>query len=151
MLGPENYNIQPKKYEPVEMRECFTEIEVSKATKSLKNGKSAGIDNINAEYIKYAPPPVHNQIAKILNEVARTGNYPEEMDTGILIPLPKPGCKVTKTNLQLRPIILLSILRKITTICLIRRIWERLSPCIPKDQAAYQAGRSTNKYMQLNY
>ena len=39
----------------------------------------------------------------------------------------------------------MSILRKITTICLRRRIWERLSPCIPKDQEAYQAGRSTTE------
>ena len=46
---------------------------------------------------------------------------------------------------NLRPIILLSVLRKILTICLIDRTWDRLKQHIPPDQAAYQPGRGTTE------
>ena len=46
---------------------------------------------------------------------------------------------------NLRPIILLSILRKILTIALLDRIWDRLETKIPKSQAAYQKGRGTTE------
>ena len=48
-------------------------------------------------------------------------------------------------KINVRPIILLSVLRKILTITLIERCWERLKPHIPKSQAAYQSGRSTTE------
>ena len=46
---------------------------------------------------------------------------------------------------NLRPIILLSILRKILTIALLQRTWDRLAAKIPKTQAAYQKGRGTTE------
>ena len=46
---------------------------------------------------------------------------------------------------NLRPIMLLSVIRKILTICLIKRTWDRISSSIPYNQAAYQAGRSTTE------
>ena len=36
-------------------------------------------------------------------------------------------------------------LRKLLTICLMRRTWDRLKTRIPLDQAAYQDGRSTTE------
>ena len=68
----------------------------------------------------------------------------EELKIGILNPLPKPGKKKGPRE-NLRPIILLSVLRKILTICMIRRAWERISERISRDQAAYQNGRSTTE------
>ncbi len=46
---------------------------------------------------------------------------------------------------DLRPIILLSVLRKILTIIILRRIWPKLKNHIPIEQAAYQGGRSTTE------
>ena len=63
---------------------------------------------------------------------------------GLLQPIQKPG-KPKGPPENLRPIILLSILRKILTIALLERIWERLSRRIPKTQAAYQRGRGTTE------
>ena len=83
-----------------------------------------------------------NEIAELLNEIAKTGEAPKEITLGILTPLAKPGKKQGPCA-NLRPIILLSILRKIISICLIRRIGERLQSKIPKSQSAYQKGRST--------
>ena len=42
-------------------------------------------------------------------------------------------------------IILISIIRQILAICLIRRCWDRLSTRIPIAQSAYQSGRSTTE------
>ena len=60
-------------YPPSALQTPFTRNEIANAAKSLKNNKSAGIDNLNAEYIKYAPPDVHIAIADLLNETAETG------------------------------------------------------------------------------
>ena len=63
---------------------------------------------------------------------------------GVLTPLQKPNKKqkVGGEGDHLRPIMLLSVLRKILTICVIGRIWDRLKARIPHEQAAYQGERS---------
>ena len=70
-------------------------------------------------------------------------NTQENLRHGILNPLPKPPKKNERVNV--RPIILLSVLRKILTITLIDRCWERMKTRIPISQAAYQSGRSTTE------
>ena len=72
------------------MTDPFTANEIEKATKSMKNGRSSGIDELNAEYIKYAPKSVNESIANILNETAKGDEHPKELKIGILTPLPKP-------------------------------------------------------------
>ncbi len=130
--------------EPHDMITSFTADEIEKAARSLKNNKSTGIDNIKAELIKYAPNNVHKLIADIYNETAKSGGYPEELVAGILTPIQKPG-KTEGPPDNLRPIILLSILRKLLTISLLKRIWTRVKDKIPINQAAYQPGRSTTE------
>ena len=126
--------------QPTEMRIPFTADEIRKATKSMKNNRSAGKDNINAELVKYAPQELHQNIAELLNQTAKTGKHPQVIKQGILTPLPKPN-KKPGPPAHLRPIILLSVLRKALTICLIGRTWDRLSTRIHRSQAAYQSGR----------
>ena len=53
----------------------------------------------------------------------------------------KPGKKIGPCG-NLRPIILLSVIRKILAIIMCKRISERLMEKIPKSQAAYHRGRS---------
>ena len=84
---------------------------------------------------------VHETIAEILNETAKTGEYPTELNSGILNPLQKPGKKCGPCT-NLRPIILLSILRKTLAICLLERFIGRILRQLPSSQAAYQMGRS---------
>ena len=135
---------EEKTYPPSKMRTPFKKEEIQQVVKTLKNGKSPGIDKITAEYIKYAPDTIHEVIADIFNEIAEKGNDVEELIIGILNPLQKPN-KKQGPPAQLRPIILLSILRKILTICVMNRIWNRLSTNISAEQAAYQGGRSTTE------
>ncbi len=129
---------------PTKMRIRFTQDEVGKAIKSLKNNKSAGIDDVVAEQLKYGPQEINQGIADLLNSIAKTGKHPKEVKEGILIPLPKPGKKKGPPG-NLRPIILLSMLRKIIAICMIRRTNTRLKERIPVSQAAYSNGRSTTE------
>ena len=63
---------------PTPMTIPFTEQEIHKAVKSLKNGKSPGIDNITAEQLKSGPAVVNRLIADILNTIAATGDFPED-------------------------------------------------------------------------
>ena len=133
------------------MRTPFKKEEIQQVVKTLKNGKSPGIDKITAEYIKYAPDTIHEVIADIFMEIAEKGNDVEELIIGILNPLQKPN-KKQGPPAHLRSIILLSILRKILTICVMNRIWNRLSTNISAEQAPYQkvVDLRLNKYLLSN-
>ena len=76
--------------------------------------------------------------------MAETGIRPNEIHQGILSAHQKPKKKQGPLS-NLRPIILLSILRKILAICMIRRVGNRIQSKIPKTQAAYQGERSTTE------
>ena len=76
---------------PQKLQKPITTEEINKAAKKLKNNKSPGCDNVQAELVKHGPEIVHHHIACILNQVAETGNYPTELKLGQLIPLPKPN------------------------------------------------------------
>ena len=112
MLAPENAPPNNKIYPLHQTTTAFTGNEIFKAVKNMKNGKSTGIDEINAEHIKYAPASIHNSISEIFNTTAKEGNPPLEIQIGILTPLPKPGKKKGPPE-NLRPIMLLSVLRDV--------------------------------------
>ena len=131
---------------PTEMRTAFTTNEISNAISQLRNNKSTGKDGVKAELLKYGPTFIHNEIANIFNETAKSGKYPKELTQGILCAIQKPG-KAKGPVSNLRPIILLSILRKILAICLKKRIIDRLDNQIPPSQAAYRTGRSTTEHV----
>ena len=130
--------------EPTKLKEPITSNEVSIAVQKIKNNKSPGCDKVNAELLKNSPEIVHQKIAEILNETAETGNKPTELSLGQLIPLPKPN-KPKGPVKNLRPIILLSILRKILAIIVINRTFKTIREHINISQAAYSPGRSTTE------
>ncbi len=148
MLAPDNTETNDE-YKPTDMEKLFTMEEVKKAAQSLKNtenNKSPPIDDLPAAFTKYAPGKTHQEIADILNQLASTGEVPEEIELGILNHLPKPGKAIKPGSAEhLHPIILLSVLHKILTIYLIKRTWEKFQKFIPVEQAAYQHGHSTTK------
>ena len=129
---------------PEPMNKPFTSEEILKAISKLKNNKSPGIDKLNGELLKYGPDSVAEIIAELLNTAAETGNHPLEINTGILTPLQKPG-KARGPCSNLRPIILLSILRKILAITLMDRVADRILQHVPHSQSAYQKDRSTTE------
>ena len=144
MLAPDNQIM--KDYPPTKLHQPFTTEEITQAARRMKNGSSPGCDDINGEYIKYAPAEIHKYIADTLNRTFETGEPIEELQLGILTPLQKPGKKKGPPE-NIRPIILLSVIRKVFTICMIKRIWDRISDAIPTEQSAYQPGRGTTEHV----
>ena len=96
-----------------------------------------------AELIKYGCNELYEQIAQLLNVTSETGNYPEEIRRGVLNPIAKPPKKNEKVNV--RPIILLSVLRKIITINLIDRCWDRLKQHIPPSPSSLSKGKVNHR------
>ena len=129
---------------PHAMKTPFGVDEVKAAIKTLRNNKAAGIDQIKSEHLKNSPDEIPQIIADIFNTTAETGNNPMEIKVGILTPLIK-NLKNQGPCTNLRPIILLSLLRKILAICMINRIGKKLEQHIPHSQSAYQRGRSTTE------
>ena len=124
----------------------FTSDEIEKIVKKMKPNKSPGCDEVSVELIKYAPNEVHAHIAEIFNHLASEGDCPKEINHGILVPLQKPG-KPRGPVSNLRPIILLSTLRKILAACIMHRIGNRLDQATPISQAAYRKNRSTTEHV----
>lgn len=83
---PELPNIPPEA-----MSEPFTPAEVEKAAKKLRNNKSAGIDELKPEQLKYGPKVIFQRITNIYNTMAQTGEYPAEVKQGILVPCRNQG------------------------------------------------------------
>jgi len=106
----------------------------------MKTNKNLGCDEIPIELIKHSPPVIFQTIANIYNNMAETNDIPKEITYGILKPLQKPG-KAKGPPSNLRPIILLSSLRKILAACIMKRTRERIDYEIPPSQAAYSAQR----------
>ena len=106
---------------PLPMSEPFTWKEIYEASLKLNINKSPDNNGLQAEHIKYAPKRVHQDIANRLNEVAETGSYPIELKHGLIIPIQKQGKQKGKVE-NIRPVILLSILRKLLATCFIKRI-----------------------------
>ena len=131
---------------PTPMSILLTSSEKRKAVWTLKNSKSPGMDQINVELIKYSPEVVYEKIAAIYNDIADTGKHPNEITHGILRALQKPGKPKGPTS-NLRPIILLSVLRKILVVCIMKNINSRLDSAIPMSQAAYRKNRSTTEHV----
>ena len=135
-----------RKFQPAKMKIPFTAEEIQLAIKSLKNNRSAGGDKLKAELLKHGPTIYSHEIAAIFNEVAETGVFPLELIQGTIIALQKP--KKPKGPLRnLRPITLLSMLRKILANCLLKRTGHKLDSKIPNSQAAYRRGRSTTEHV----
>ena len=68
------------------------------------------------------------------------------MTLGIITPIQKPG-KPKGPVQNVCPITLLSMIRKVLTVCMKKRIVDKLDAEIPPSQAAYRAGRSTTEHV----
>ena len=128
------------------MNQPFTAEEVKSAIRSPRNNRSVGDDQIKAEMLKSAPDILRKLLADIYNNMSETGEHPPELTLGIITPIQKP--RKPKGSVQdLRPIMLLSMIRKVLAICIKKRIVDKLDAEIPPSQAAYRAGRSTTEHV----
>ena len=115
------------------MKISFAKNEI-KAVIKLKSNKNPGKDEIS-KLMNSASDILYEQIAKVYCNIFETGEHLNEIKLVILKPLQKP--------LNLRPIILLSILKKIF-MC---RIDDRLDAEISPTQAAHRKYRSVTEHL----
>ncbi|KAI0210308.1 Serine-protein kinase ATM [Lamellibrachia satsuma] len=115
--------------------------EVEAAVKSLKKGKSAGIDNIPAELVQAGGEALIITLTTICNKIWQTGEWPTPWTQSLIITLPKKG------NLQMcqnyRTISLISHPSKVMLKILLNRLKPQAEEIIAEEQAGFRAGRST--------
>ena len=117
--------------------------EVEAAVKSLKKGKSAGIDNIPAELVQAGGEALITTLTTICNKIWQTGEWPTPWTQSLIITLPKKG------NLQMcqnyRTISLISHPSKVMLKILLNRLKPQAEEIIAEEQAGFRAGRSTSE------
>ena len=89
----DNYNVDLQNLESQhifnELCYSISETEILQAVKSLKNGKSAGLDGITNEMIKVAVPILIKLIQKIFNKIFTSASYPQCWANGFITPIYK--------------------------------------------------------------
>ena len=127
---------------PRKLNHPITNEELIKSVMKLNNNMSSGYDKITAELIKYGPEILHSQIKTILNDCFE---HHKQIDIGkgILVALQKPG-KPKGPVKNLRPVILLPIIRKILSNIVLQRIKPKVENYLSPSQSAYRQFRSTS-------
>ena len=115
--------------------------EVTKSIMKLNNNTAPGYDKITAEMIKYGPEELHQKITSILNNCV-SNNLDINTGFGLLAPLQKPG-KTKGPVTNLRPVILLPVIRKILSNVVLARIKPKVDEYLSLSQSAYREKRST--------
>ena len=111
------------------------------AVKALKMGKSAGVDNIPAEFVQVGGEAMIDILTTICNKIWKTGEWPTAWTQSLVITLPKKG------NLQLcqnyRTISLISHPSKVMLKIILNRHQPQAEEIIAEEQAGFRARRST--------
>ena len=98
----------------------ITDKEILKAVKSLKLGKSAGLDGVVPEMFVYGIEYILPMITRFLNRLFKAGEFPDSWGKSIIVPLHKKGSLDSPDNY--RGIALQSIFSKLYTSVLNRRV-----------------------------
>ena len=91
--------------------------------------------------LKYAPAELSRFIADMFNEVFEK-HLPLEVGTGVLIALQKPSKHLGHLN-SLRPIVLLTTLRKTLSLIILHRISDQVNDFLSPNQSGFRRRRST--------
>ena len=117
--------------------EIDVEIEIGR----IRTGKATGIDNITPEFIKYGGKELIKYITKICQRAWNENRIPNEWRKNIIIPIHKKGNSNDCNNY--RAICLPSVMYKISTRKLERRLRRVVEVDMEEEQAAFSPGRHT--------
>ena len=117
--------------------------EVEAAVKSLKPGKSAGVDNIPAELLQAGGETMIDVLLNICNKIWQTGEWPTPWTQSLVITLPKKGNLLQCQNY--RTISLISHASKVMLKILLNRLTPQAETIIAEEQAGLRPGRSTTE------
>ena len=117
--------------------------EVEAAVKTLKKGKSAGVDNIPAETVQAGGEDMISVLLIICNKIWQTGEWPTQWTQSLVITLPKKGN--LQQCLNYRTISLISHPSKVMLKILLNRLKPEAEKIIAEEQAGFRPGRSTTE------
>ena len=121
----------------------ITNEEILKSVKSLKSGKSAGMNGITPEFFIHGGESILVILNRLFNRIFSSGEYPTSWASSIIVPIHKKG-DVNKTD-NYRGISLLDVLGKIHSIVINRRLtfYMNIYNIICENQAGFREGYST--------
>ena len=129
----------------------ITEKEVTDSIRKLKYGKASGLDNMKAEMLKSAGTLLIPFLTKYLNEIFRSGSYPDMCTKAVIVPIHKKGDTNVADNY--RGVSLLSFTGKCYTTILNKRLYEWLedNKKIAETEAGFRKGHSTTDHVFTLY
>ena len=131
----ETYNSRQDDEQPLPILKS----EVIHAIKSLKNGKSPGIDNVPGELLKGGGGALNDIITKLCQKVWSTNQWPDVWPTYLIIPIPKKGDLKKCSNY--RTISLISHTSKILLRIILNRIIPQAEDILAEKQAGFRKNR----------
>ena len=125
------------------MFSSVNEEDVLKLIYSLKNTKSAGVDDINSFILKTSAPVIVKPLTYLINRSLSEGIFPSKWKTAKIIPVFKKGDKTSPDNY--RPISLLTCASKILEKVVQKQIvcYLRTYCILSKEQSGFRVKHST--------
>ena len=147
--GLYNYNLQPDtsilQQDQTSTREVqdlpVLQEEVEAAVRSLKTGKSPGVDNVPAELLKHGGEETTKALATLCQKIWNSKVWPKEWTRSLVIPLPKKGNLRQCQNY--RTISLISHPSKVMLRIILNRLKNIAEELLSEEQAGFRPGRST--------
>ena len=102
------------------LNDNFTHEEILSCINLLKNGKSAGIDNLSAEFIKSDSTRIASDLVALYNYVIENRSFPQVWTDGLRNPIYKTGSVDITSNY--RGITVLPIFEKVFEMAVTRRL-----------------------------
>jgi Reverse transcriptase (RNA-dependent DNA polymerase) len=93
----------------------------------MSDNKSAGLDGITAEHLKYAHPSLVVALKNLFNLVLSAQFVPDDFGRGITIPIPKNGDKAFAGSKDFRGITINPVISKVFECCLLDKVLPYLS------------------------
>lgn len=128
-----------------ESQECIDEEEVVDAIEKIKVGKAAGRDGIAPELIKYGGQELVKVLQQLFQQVWDRKKIPREWEYSIIIPIYKKGSSTECENY--RPISLLSVVYKLYTSIMEKRLRAMVENRIEDEQAGFRPGKQTQDHI----
>ena len=127
----------------------ITESEVLRAIRTLKTGKSPGIDGLSIQFIKTSSQHLVPYLVELFNMFYDSGYFPPEWTTSILAPIHKKGSKDDPNNY--RGVSLLPEISKIFTSIINNRlkVWCDTNEKIGEEQSGFV--RITRRLIACSY
>ena len=119
----------------------ITPVEVQRASSKLISDRACGHDDLPADLLKSTADLIAPSIATIFKD-ALEHHEPLDIGTGVLILLQKP-CKQVGPLTSVRPIVLLSALRKTLSLIVLSGIATKVDNFLSPSQSGFRRGHST--------